>query len=787
MPIALHRRGNGRPIQLTLSAPGVAPSQVGSFAPGTPTVTTIPVSYTAAGGTEPITYAGHTAPHGSGTWAPNPGTFADTGGSFVGLMGGTNYDLRVVTSNAYGSATRDYLLGTTTTTSSWTNGLTATRYDIVLGASSGAASSARTATLYPNGNWPSSGSITLTATNGTVSPSAMVTLSGGSSPVSVTWTPSAAGELAISGTNTAGLSDPWPAPYTCLIAASGTVRTLTVTTGVWTDPTGAYVKDRRTYQKDTPIGNPNGFSTTANAGWGAVWFQINPAGSSSGVFVRLYDADSSGVTTMPGTGTLVQAAVQIYGAVAAGSQTIRALLPASDTRYYADLATDAAFTNPVRVPQSFFVRDVVAILVRSQEGGLATSWQYGGAPGTGYANYTKTTGIVSWSSGSDTTVTDAWFASSWADYDGADLTFKNTTDGNFYYNSAAGMELGRLWKAYKGHGVGIVVVVVVDGSNAAFLNMIGSDGTPCQGFRDALTYQCGGKFRYLKTGANDGGDFSSSLSVIRTALKGFVSYVPAHYPACAVMSLSHWSGLGAGAGANGAARADAIVQNEIEPANPMVVSGNANYDWTGFNGGHADWASQVRYTRAAVRSMLAAETPTFGGFGYALGQRGPRLASNGTIVSGSGVIKLPFTLPTGATQLLGKKWPSSSNSTFTYSSLAPGDYQGWIYIYAGSAPPSGTNIRFSGITIDNTNRTLNIALDTSGGAGVATYSDGSTGAMPTTFNVVLGAWWNLNPYVNSGSTVYAVGLFDDRTNTAQDGIEYGWLLPPKLDITVTTV
>ena len=55
---------------------------------------------------------------------------------------------------------------------------------------------------------------------------------------------------------------------------------------------------------------------------------------------------------------------------------MRLLLPAGPYIYFAELATDAAFTNPVRLARRFSVGVVFGIVSRSQENGFARSYAY---------------------------------------------------------------------------------------------------------------------------------------------------------------------------------------------------------------------------------------------------------------------------------------------------------------------------------------------------------------------------------------------------------------------------
>lgn len=104
-------------VQLTVSAAAaqpVAPGQVTQLAAGTPTQTSVAVTYAApAAGTAPITYAGLTQV-GSAVAVANGGSFTATGGTFTRLTAGTAYMLLVKASNGAGSSTT-VLSGTVTT------------------------------------------------------------------------------------------------------------------------------------------------------------------------------------------------------------------------------------------------------------------------------------------------------------------------------------------------------------------------------------------------------------------------------------------------------------------------------------------------------------------------------------------------------------------------------------------------------------------------------------------------------------------------------------------------
>ncbi len=867
--------GSGVSFGVDSGGSNVAPGQVTNLAAGTPTATTIPVTYTApAVGTTPITYVGWTSPHGAGMWTQNAATLTSSGGTLTGLSPQTNYDLRIVATNVYGSSTTDLTTGVTTgalptatsfnitenrtqggagatvtvtaappsgyawpsqtltpsasglsgswsptsatvsngssapvafvftpTSSVGTSGtlavsgssltasptslsysvvassFTATRFDAVSSASSIAPSGTTTLSLIPNGNW-TGGTATLAPTLGTISGGNTITLpSSGNATLTATYTAgSTAGAESIACTNSAGLANPWPVPLNVFASSSGSAQSIAVGSAT-TDPHGGRLYNDRTYQKDAPTGTPAGFGAGFNMGWGEVWLPLNLPSAATALYARFHDGDS-GATTTPGTGTVVQTAVQVYGPLGSGQQLPRLLLPASDTAYYVDVAADSAMTNPVRIPWKFFVRDVVVHLGRSQEGGFHTSWQYGSVPGTSYANYLKSTCITSFSSVGDTSATDAWFTTpaSWARMDGTSTAFKNTTDGNFYINSAASMEMGRLWKAKKGHGVGLCGVAVVDGYNATFSAMVGTDGTPCVGLRNIATSACGGKFRYFTTNMNDGGTtLSYGQAGTQTAINGLIAYFAANYKACAIMSIGFRSGAGGSSAANGTQRAADYVST-LEAADARVCTGDMATDWFTFNGGHPAWDSQVRYARRRWQSLMMTESTAFGGFGYAFGDRWPRIRSTGTRPSASATLSIPIDLPTGATAVAGKTWEYGSadgTTHFNYAATDTNDLIALTWVYpSGGYNGNGTSLTVSSVVVNSANSppTLDVTL-----------ASVPSGTLTVQFN----SDQNYGPYTPNGGGD-PVQIFDNR-DWSTYGIDCGGIVLPRCDITVAAV
>ena len=857
MPIALHRRGNGRPIRLTLSATGLASGQVSALTPQAPTAMTIPVTYTApTTGTAPISYAGQTSPHGTGTWSANTGTFTATGGTFVGLMGGTNYDLRVVATNLYGSSTTDYLVGVATVSSAsrfslacsassgspgapvtltvtptsgpWPSGevitpavaglsgsfdnaslvgsgtapvvftfapsgsgtgtlsasapgmtnssgpqsytvnpvtasSTANRYDIVAASSAGPTGSAVTHTLYPNGNWPS-GSITLAPAtgSGTFSPSATVTPAAGTNtPVSVQYTPTTAGEHLIKATNTAGMFNPYGAPLNVFSPSSGTARTIAA---------NLRFLDLGPHQRDTASGNPAGFSFPWARGWGEVWIDITSlSGATDGLWIKLYDALSAGASGTPGSGTALNAApVQVYGAVSTAGR-VRVLLPAGPYIYYAEIATNAGFSAPVRIQQRFSVGVVLALDSRSQNNGVIAGYQQSAPPGLGYVNCVKTVGFYA---------SDARYGAlyrPWYRLDGV------SSDPDAYNepSSTGGMELGRLIESQLGVTVGVVGCAAVGWGIDTHIN---SDGSMPSAWRDTVAAGVpSNKFRYFWSFNNGWDGPALTYADFQARLLPLPGWVAQTYPACAAMTISCSTGQFGDDGSNdvGYTRTTLIVRDQVEPANPMVVARD-EYDWNGFVSGHSSWLSRMHYVRQGFRDLMDAELAAFGGFQTTA--HGPRLGSAGTFTNtGSGVrIAIPYTLH-GGRQLVGRKW-SEGASADQYVAVNAYDLAALFGVYPGDGRWSTTRTVFavSGVTWDASN--IYLQMDNSH-PGLMTDRNGASYAKPSSFTVHFGSDFGISGGTYSGSG-YCVALDDDQADAA-NGIPYGRRVRVQLDIAVS--
>ena len=646
----------------------------------------------------------------------------------------------------------------------------ANRFDLVVTNSAVAVGSPVQVTVFPNASFPS-GTIVLSGTNGSFATNPTITLTRGSTtPVTVTYTPASGGEHAISATNTSGLYNPYPAPLTVFSSSPGTPQPLAV---------ALTRSDMVTYQRDAPSGNPSGFSLAWAKGWGEVWLSVTSlAGATSGLWVRLYDAMSTGASSSTGSGSALHSSpVQVYGAIS-GPRTARVLLPAGPYIYYADVATDAAFTNPVRIAQRFRVGVVIGHFSRSQESGLSRSYAYTNNTPLP-TNYKKTATWVG-------------FDYRYQDYDSGWYVHDGVTPDPYQYHysegsSSGAQEIGRLIESQLGVCVGIAGNSATGGG---LDSMVNHDGSLAGGFPGTVAAATGSKFRYfwMATGGWDGVDSTNypneTHAEVRTRIIGAVSWIAQNFPACAVVGwCTSASGLFGSDGSRtvGYTRNQMILLNEVEPSNPMVVS-KENYNWNEYNAFHATMSARVDYVRPGFRKLMAAELSVMGGFQSAA--RGPTLAMTGTYKASARVISIPYTLPSGASALQTIGLTYSNPNPVTINGATTQEIAGLFAVYGpGGYQSNGTAIKIDSATINSAAKTIDLAL--TGSTGV-TYADGTTGAAPSGFSVQFAADFGVsNGALVPGSGRSAV-ITDDRVDTA-NGIPYGWHMLPTLDIAISTV
>ena len=644
----------------------------------------------------------------------------------------------------------------------------ANRFDMLMGASVAKVGSGVQVTLYPNANFPA-GTIVLSGTSGTFSPGPTITLSGGSAtPVTVTYLPGTSGEHAITATNTAGLYNPYPAPLSVFDQASGSSQLLAVS---------LTRSDMVTYQRDTASGSPSGFSLAWGRGWGEVWFNVTSiGGSTNGLWIRLYDAMSSGASSTVGTGTaLTVSSVQVYGVVS-GAGVYRVLLPAGPYIFYADVATDAAFTSPVRIPQRFRVGVVIGHFSRSQESGLSRAYAYTGnvaLPTT----YTKTATWVA-------------FDYRYPDYDSGWFMHDGSTIDPYQYHyseasSSGAQEIGRLLESQLGVCVGIAGSSATGGG---LDSMVNHDGSFNGAFQGSVSAAVGSKFRYfwMATGGWDGVDSTNypaeTQEENRTRYLAAVDWIAKNFPSCGVIGwVASASGVFGSDGSRvvGYTRNQMILLNEIEAQNPMVVSKEC-YSWNEYYTNHSTMASRVQYVRSGFRFLMAAESSALGGLQTVW--RGPLLATSGTLRSGTRVINIPYVLAGGSgLQAVGINF---SNPNFTVGSALNSELASLFAVYLpGGFQGNGIAVRIDSAAINASESTIDLTL--SGSDGII-FADNTTAAMPSGLSVQYAADFAASNNTVPVGSARAVMITDDRIDNV-NGIPHGWHMRPALDIAISTV
>lgn len=732
---------------------------------------------------------------GATAWLAATGSFGASTATVTGfgsngqLNSATAYDVQARATNNGGTVATELDNVSTTSAAVYVPPTiptgTATRYDAILTQSTVAPGGTVPGNLYPNGNWPAGTGNTVTLRNAGAPavPSnrslwvpasgsgASITIAlpnGGNAPVPFSFPAAAAGEYSLTPSNNAGLHDPYPAPFTCFAASSGTPRTFTVS---------AAREDNAGFQYDNLLANPTGFGV--GKGSGEYWFNISGlSGATDGLWARLYD--SANGTTAVGTGTALHAhPVQVHGPVTNG--LVRVLLPTTLTVPYIDVATSADFANPVRVPAKFVVCFCMQLASRSQESGIARAFPYPVGTPTG-STYAKTAVLV----GGDGRYGPSSFT--WFTHDGSGATDANTYEGA----SSGAMETGRLIEQELGVLTRISGVAASGGGFDLFVN---SDGTPSgdPGFVGITDHAFGGKYRMTWMNMS-GGDYSPETfadDVSRTA--GFSTWLPKNRPANAVIGWSHgasgWFG-GDGSSPLGHARITNIAKT-LELADPTVVA-KENTTWTEFsqaNPSHASMASRKLYAQSGARILLAAEIAAMGG--YQTSDRGPELARTGTFDSVNNIIRLPFKLH-GGTALV-PVGISSANPNYIINTATPAEIAAMFGVYPGTGAyfTNGTPVQISTATINTSSPpsgydgTIDLQLIVQNGQLVNWTAGPGNQPMTNKFSVNYASDFStsnttLTLYNQSGAR--SASLCDNR-NTM--GIGYGWHMRPAIDIAVS--
>jgi hypothetical protein len=630
-------------------------------------------------------------------------------------------------------------------------------------------------------------------TGGTITPSqgsALTIPSGSNTPVNFSFSAPSVTEIVLSATNSAGLYDSQDALITVFAASNGTARTLSVALGAppGVGPIGpndnpanapAYrpAMDMHTFQRTVTSGTPRGFPSSFNKGWAPAWLAVSSlSGSTQALYLKLFDAFSSGATTSPGTGTeLTSGAVQVYGTISANG-TIMVQLPGSTKNYYADVATDAAFTNPVRIQQRFRVGEVVGIMSRSQESGVVRSFAYGGnsQPTLPANGNTNTTTLVGYDQRYGIPDGTTWYLQDGVHQDNAPYHGDWTSSG--------AQELGALFE----QELGVCVAVVGSAaSGGGFDEITDANGGPSGGFIPNLLYGGWARCRYLWINCGDLDAGGETLEGDRARQNGLAAWVGQHMKSIEVIGFCHgasgWYGQ-SGSGPIDHGRVQ-MVARDAEASNPMVVS-KENTTWTQFAGspGHSSMAARRLYVHSGVRLMRAAVLAVNGG--TQTKDRGPTFAATGFIASGN-VLRLPYNL-NGAGALLPKGF-NQNDPNYSVDTATPAEIAALFSVFPGANKDftTATAVQISTATINTASPptgydgTVDLQLVVQNGQ-LVNYAGGPSGtqAIPSAFSVNYAIDYSTS---NQSLTLYNYGaarsssLCDDRLDM---GLAYGWAMRP---------
>lgn len=517
----------------------------------------------------------------------------------------------------------------------------------------------------------------------------------------------------------------------------------------------ANILARRVFQRDVTSGNPSGFATGWNKGWGAVGISITATQASTGLYARLYDADSGGATVTVGTGTLLQASVIVASNIATGTSNITINLPAGPRFYFLDLALDGSFTYPTRIPVPFGVGALTGIMTRSFGSMMVSTYDY-------YSPMPDPNTVVTVpvNAGASFAVNDDRYGpvagSTWVPPAG--------------YGTPGGMEYIRLMY----NQLGVVHGIFGIGAFGGDLEQWMPGGTGYTNFVSNLAPQAGCKFRYFYL-AVTGGAYSRSqwYRALTNTIAGIqsVSSIP-------VLSIIDGVGFVVGNGTqhDGYTHIGLGTANQLLTAQPTSVVAADVFDMNVGVNGHSSFQGRVRMVRQYYRRLMAVETVTNGGFG---GGTGPKFVS-ALRAAGSNVVQVAFRHDGGSilTGYSVNEPPYSSGSTvdrgctFLVPPKTSRDYVPAFAMYFAGQNHDDPAIELdtvAGITIDNVHGVVSVPLYQPS-AGMIQTTDGATHALTdaTALNVVYGA--DYNGTCPSGANMAL--LSDERIGT--DGIPYGW-------------
>ncbi len=438
----------------------------------------------------------------------------------------------------------------------------------------------------------------------------------------------------------------------------------------------APIDDHRVFQRDTAVGNPAGFATAYNRGWGAVPITVTARRAASGLWLRLHDAADG--SAAPGTGTPIQPAIAVPGrALAAGPNQVTLTLPAGPRFYYVDLGLSPDMAGAVRIPTPFGVGSITVVAGHSHAVGMLIQYPYEGAnaPSISAAVRISEAGVV---------FSPAMAGRPMAAV-GLDRWEKPGNYGESPYVTTFAAEYLRLVSAQLGvvaaltghaaNGAEIAAYSPTSSSQyyAALMNVLAH----CDVKFDAFIWNHGGTDAVRQIGRDI---YYRGLAEVLDALS-------AQSKRPFVTLITNLGALWAGIDDDRSRLQVQIACQDLERDRPNVVLNrwfDAGYGYSG----HLDMTSRTHVARSFYRLFMSALGTANGGFDQ---KRGPRLAGTATRARGSRDITLAV-VQDGGTALVGYL-QRTLNPTAQVESVATGiDLAKTFNVYAPGGNPRSTKV-----------------------------------------------------------------------------------------------
>ncbi len=437
----------------------------------------------------------------------------------------------------------------------------------------------------------------------------------------------------------------------------------------------APIDDHRVFQRDATSGNPAGFATTYDRGWGAVPVTIQARAAGS-LWLRLHD--SADGTATPGTGRPIQAAVAVSTRpLAAGANQVTLTLPASPRFYYVDLALSPDMAGAVRIPTPLGVGSITAVAGHSHAVGMLIQYPYegGNAPSISAAVKISDAGVV---------YSPAMAGRPMAAV-GADRWEKPGNYGVSPYVSTFAAEYLRLVS----NQLGVVAALIGHAANGAEIASY-SPSSESQFYAALVSVlaHCDMKFEALIW--NHGGTDSIRLigrDIYYRSLRAILDALAAQSKRPFVTMITNLGALWAGIDDDRSRLEIQIACQDLERERGNVVL-NRWFDAGYYYSGHLDMTSRIHVARGFYRLLMGTLGSANGGFAQ---RRGPRLTGAATRARGSRDITLTV-VQDGGTALVGYL-QRTVNPTTQVEGVATGiDLAKTFNVYAPGGNPRSTKV-----------------------------------------------------------------------------------------------